>query len=207
MKKTSLAHICAYISLAISITIAVLWCCNVGGFSVVDLASFVGVIVALLAIIVTFVVGWQIYNAIEMKEEIKQLNILEKNLEDKLREQEKNMEGQRFEYKAQHGVALGFEALFMKGYITAFRFFLESLSYAMQRDNASTNIEGILEALKTCVDRKWSEIDRGNIDNTYLEKIHKSNETIRSSSLFHFIKDRYEKIYNSFISKINEENK
>ena len=74
MKKWSLAHICAYLSLAISVTLLVLWCCDVGGFTVVSLDSFVGVIVALLAIIVTLAIGWQIYNSIELNERIKKLN-------------------------------------------------------------------------------------------------------------------------------------
>ena len=78
MKKWSFAHLCAYISLAISVTLVVLWCCNVGGFTVVSLDSFVGVIVALLAIVVTLAVGWQIYNSIEIKRKIEELNSLER---------------------------------------------------------------------------------------------------------------------------------
>ena len=72
MKKWSFAHICAFLSLAISVTMLVLWCCNVGGFTVVSLDSFVGVIVALLAIVVTLAVGWQIYNRIDFKNRIKE---------------------------------------------------------------------------------------------------------------------------------------
>ena len=72
-KKNSFAHICAYLSLAISITMLVLWCCNVGGFTVVNLDSFVGVIVALLAIVVTLAIGWQIFNSIEIRNKIESL--------------------------------------------------------------------------------------------------------------------------------------
>ena len=88
MKKGSLAHICAYLSLAISITMLVLWCCNVGGFSVVSLDSFVGVIVALLAIVVTLAVGWQIFNSIEIRNRIEKLDALE----EKYREHDKKNE-------------------------------------------------------------------------------------------------------------------
>ena len=80
MKNRNLAHICAYISLAISITLLVLWCCNVGGFTVVSLDSFVGIIVALLAIVVTLAVGWQIYNSIEIKNQIEELSTLKEKL-------------------------------------------------------------------------------------------------------------------------------
>ena len=80
MKKCSFAHICAYLSLAITITILVLWCSNVGGFTVVSLDSFVGVIVALLAIVVTLAIAWQIYNSFELKAKIEELNVLKTKL-------------------------------------------------------------------------------------------------------------------------------
>ena len=63
--KIKFSDICAYMALLFSVVTIVLWICNVGGFTVVSLDSFVGVIVALLAIIVTFVTGWQIYNRVE----------------------------------------------------------------------------------------------------------------------------------------------
>ena len=92
MKNWSFAHLCAYISSAISVTLLVLWCCNVGGFTVVSLDSFVGVIVALLTIVVTLAVGWQIYNSIELNERIKSLNTLEERLikQDKTLKQQNN---------------------------------------------------------------------------------------------------------------------
>ena len=98
MKKWSFAHICAFLSLAISVTMLVLWCCNVGGFTVVSLDSFVGVIVALLAIVVTLAVGWQIYNSIELKNRIKELNSLK---EDFLKQQESI---EQLTYKSKHHI-------------------------------------------------------------------------------------------------------
>ena len=64
--KIKFSDICAYLALLFSVVTILLWICNVGGFTVVSLDTFVGVIVALLAIIVTFVIGWQIYNAIDI---------------------------------------------------------------------------------------------------------------------------------------------
>ena len=110
MNKWSLAHICAYISLGISITLLVLWCCNVGGFTVVNLDSFVGVIVALLAIVVTLAVGWQIYNSFEIKGKIEELSALKEiiNVQEKTIKQETG--------KSQHLISyiLGNEAYIRK---------------------------------------------------------------------------------------------
>ena len=76
MKRNRIASICAYASLAISVVMMLLWGCNVGGFTVVSLDSFVGVIVALLAIVVTFAIAWQIYNVMEIRNKVDQLLII-----------------------------------------------------------------------------------------------------------------------------------
>ena len=71
--KTKLSIILSVVSLIGVLSVWGLWLCESMKFSVVSLDSFVGVIVALLAIIVTIVVGFQIVNSIEVKEEIRQL--------------------------------------------------------------------------------------------------------------------------------------
>ncbi len=73
MKNFNRAHICAYVSLTISVILITLWICNAGGFTVVSLDSFVGIIVALLGIIVTFAVAWNIYNGIDLRDEVKEV--------------------------------------------------------------------------------------------------------------------------------------
>ena len=68
------------IAIALSCLMFAMWCCNAGGFSAVSLDTFVGVIVALLAIIATFILGWQIYNAMDLKEKLNKIEALEKIL-------------------------------------------------------------------------------------------------------------------------------
>lgn len=199
MKKWSLSHTCAYISLAISITLLVLWCCNVGGFTVVSLDSFVGVIVALLAIVVTLAVGWQIYNSIEIKDKIEKLSILE----DKLSKQEETFNQQNCKSQESIYFILGCDSGRDEDYKSAFRFYLFSLEYAMQL-KPSSNVGVLLNALEKMVNK----IEKGSIETTgnYLYAINKSNNAIKSSSNYFFIKEQYERIYNSFNSKINGQN-
>ena len=198
MKKWSLAHFCAYLSLAISITLLVLWCCNVGGFTVVSLDSFVGVIVALLAIIVTIAVGWQIYNSIEIKNKINELS----SLEVKIKEQEKKF-GQEINY-SEYRVAYiyGISAMKDKDYINAFRYHIIALAHAMKLENPN-KIKDSLKGLKIMCDKIAG-------DSTYhsilYNEIYLRNDSIKESPYYAFIKERYEKIYNSFISKVKEVN-
>lgn len=198
MKKWSLAHFCAYLSLAISITLLVLWCCNVGGFTVVSLDSFVGVIVALLAIIVTIAIGLQIFNILEINRKIEKLSILE----DKLSTQEETFNQQNNKSQESIYFILGCDSGRDGDFKSAFRFYLFSLEFAMQL-KSSSNIGVLLEALEKIVNK----IKEGSIaDSNYLYAIEKSDNAIKSSPNYFFIKDQYEKIYNSFRSKIKGDN-
>ena len=198
MKKWSLVHFCAYLSLAISITLLVLWCCNVGGFTVVSLDSFVGVIVALLAIIVAFVVGWQIYNSIDIKGKIEELSTLKEiiNVQEKTIKQETG--------KSQHLISyiLGNEAYKEKKYLDAFRFLMSSLRYSMQLDSP-VNVESLLKGLEHINNHISKE------NNSELEKIEDIltyNTEIKTASGYDLIKYKYDEIYKKFNVKLKENN-
>ena len=68
----------------------------------------------------------------------------------------------------------------------------------------SSNVGVLLNALEKMVNK----IEKGSIETTgnYLYAINKSNNAIKSSSNYFFIKEQYERIYNSFNSKINGQN-
>ena len=198
MKNWSFAHLCAYMSLAISVTLLVLWCCNVGGFTVVSLDSFVGVIVALLAIIVTLAVGWQIYNSIELNERIKNLNTLEERLikQDKTLKQQNN--------KSNHLITFiyGIEAKREKEFLEAFRYYMASLRCTVLLDKP-INVDHLLNDLE--------EVTANIEENTIcvIERLNEIKEydiAIRKSYSYDIIKSRYERIYNDFCSKVKEGN-
>jgi len=198
MKKGNLAHICAYVSLAISITLLVLWCCNVGGFTVVSLDSFVGVIVALLAIIVTLAVGWQIFNVVDINRKIEKLSILE----EKLNKQEKTFKQQNFKSQESINFILGCESGSDEDYLSAFRFYMFSLKYSIQLETSS-NIKVLLNALE----KMANKIESGSVCTAnYLNAIQTSSNIIRQSPNYIFIKEWYEKIITIFNSKVRKEN-
>ena len=194
MKKWNFAHLCAYLSLAISITTLVLWCCNVGGFTVVSLDSFVGIIVALLAIITTLAIGWQIFNAIEIKNRIEKLDALE----EKYREHDKKM--YQIHHHSQHLIyaSMGDFALETKQYLLAFHYYMKSLAHSMSLKTPS-NSESLFGRMS---------ITNNNIQSgavwEFLEDVRDSDKKIRSSKNYILIKQRYESLYDSFISKVKE---
>ena len=194
MKKWSFAHICAFLSLAISVTMLVLWCCNVGGFTVVSLDSFVGVIVALLAIVVTLAVGWQIYNSIELKNRIKELNSLK---EDFLKQQESI---EQLTYKSKHHTMQiwGVSALNNNMPIDAFRAFIMSLDSTLHQ-NCPVNVEILLDNMEYSV----GQIGQGSLCPAgHHQIITDSDASIRRTNNYKLIERRYNKIYESFSTKI-----
>lgn len=195
-KKRSLAHICAYLSLAVSITMLVLWCCNVGGFTVVSLDSFVGVIVGLLAIVVTLAIGWQIFNGIEIKTKIEELNIIK----ERLHTQEKESAKQTNQLNHLIFISLADIEISNKKYMMAFSYLMTSLEATMALDNP-VNVDAILIRMEHVV----SEIQQGTYC-TDMEDIQESNNSIRKSQLFDMIKSKYEQIYTDFTTKIKVKN-
>lgn len=191
------AYFSAFLSLAISLALVFLWCSNAGGLKVVNLNTFVGVTVALLGMIVTLAIAWQIYNAIEMRSKIEEL----KQLEDKIKNQEKSLE--QFSHKTVNNIykLVAWEFFKDKNYMKAFYYYLGALDASVQMDD-SNDTDVILETMeKIC--EKSIELS----DSKILKDIKETNDHIKCVPSYRFIKDRYEPIYNRFISKVekNEE--
>ena len=82
------AYTSAFLSIVISLAMIGFWISGVWELKVVNLNTFVGVTVSLLAIIVTLAIAWQIYNAVDMKNKVEEL----KQLEGQLEEQKKSFD-------------------------------------------------------------------------------------------------------------------
>ena len=197
-KKVAFAHICAYLSLVISVTMIVLWCCNAGGFKVVSLDSVVGVIVALLAIVVNLVVGWQIYNGLEIKRQLEKLS----TLKEKFRVQEKTIEQQNKESRHLITMMFGVQTFEMRNYTQAFYYFMTSLLLTMQLDKP-INVDKLLTNLELANDNITGS-DIKDYDN--LNDIQKCDKNIRALQNYDIIESRYKKIYHDFNSKIKKNN-
>ena len=71
--RTRLTTILSLLSFVSVVILIGFWIFGAMKLSVVSLDTFIGVIVALLAIIFTLVIGWQIINTIEMRDKITEL--------------------------------------------------------------------------------------------------------------------------------------
>lgn len=132
--KTKISFILSLISLVGVLSIWGLWIFGSMKLSVVSLDTFVGVIVALLAIVFTVIVGLQIVNAIDMREKMSQL---EKKQMELLENERQLAENDRLHVMEAYNLQAGIngesaEAYFAKGqYIEAFAFYHAALHHAI----------------------------------------------------------------------------
>lgn len=153
--KTKLTIILSILSIVGVLSIWGLWLFGTMKLSAVSLETFIGVIVALLAIIFTVIVGWQIVNAIEMRDEVKELRrqqvVIIEN-EKRLAENDRlhTMEA----YNLQSAICQeSAEAYISKGlYIEAFTFYHVALCYAIFADTPNQvsriqRLQSILELI------------------------------------------------------------
>ncbi len=190
--KIKFSDICAYMALLFSVVTIVLWICNVGGFTVVSLDSFVGVIVALLAIIVTFVIGWQIYNAIDIKSKLSEIEVIKLDIAKQREEMQELAETTKHEsmlIRAQ-------EFYRSKDFINATICAMESLQHCLPL-KVPSNINLVLQSVEAFASLINTPISAENN-----EEIHKIDKFIRESNNYIFIQVKYEQIFDRFIKGI-----
>ena len=155
--KTKITFILSLISFVGVLSVWGLWVFGSMKLSVVSLDTFIGVIVALLAIVFTVIVGLQIVNAIDMREKMSEL---EKRQMDILENERQLAENDRLHVMETYNLQAGIngesaEAYFAKGqYIEAFTFYHAALHHAIlanQRNqlNRVNQLQTIVQLITT----------------------------------------------------------
>ena len=126
------AIVLSVVSILTVVAMIAMWICESRKMCVVELDSFIGVIVALLAIIVTLVLGWQIFNIFELKNKIEEMS----ELKSQFLKQKEDISQLTFKTKHLTGFTWAKTANKEKRYVTAFRFGLISLESALQLKKA-----------------------------------------------------------------------
>lgn len=195
-KKANWAIGLSVVALILIAIMFVLWCCNAGGFSAVSLDTFVGVIVALLAIIVTIAIGWQIFNIYEVKNQLGKIQQL--NFE--LNKQRQAFEEMSISSAHIHAISLSYIAINQKEYCEAFRYLVEAL-YLSLKHPTMPNLESILLTMEEdCI----KHITVGTaVKSEFYDTTAFKNHQLRELPTFNCIKRRYEKIYNDYIKKVH----
>lgn len=74
--KRDISIILSLIALVGVIILAMLWCCRSMSLSAVSLDTFIGVMAATIGLLVTFAIGWQVINALDIKNKLAEIEKL-----------------------------------------------------------------------------------------------------------------------------------
>ena len=199
-KLTRWAFWIALISIVMSSAIIALWLFKAKDIAIIQLDTFIGVIVALMALLVTIVLGWQIYNAVEIKEKmisIKSLQEEQERLKNEIKQAERNIKKSNVYNAFYHSTMMGLGAGMAQDYLSAFGFLINALALSLQADEP---IE--MKATMANLTGAASAINPGaKILKIRYNEIIKSDKAIRQSKWYKLCQEEYETAYNIFLSK------
>lgn len=202
--KTKLSIVLSTLSLIGVLSVWGLWLCESMELSIVSLDTFIGVIVALLAIVVTIAIGYQIINTIEVKDEIKQLkerqNIILEN-ERKLLENEQAFG--KIVDNLQAGISSGdADSYYDKNQnVEAFAFYHVSLSFSTRADTPNLisrikQMRGIIKLISTKPIVSYVKLK---------QQIISDSEIIRNSAAYrNYLGEEYETMMLEFWDKMKQ---
>lgn len=190
-KKTNYAIWLSVISLILWFVVVVLWLFNVYEFSVVDSNTFTGVIIALLALIVTFVVGWQIFNVLDVKAQLSDIADLKKQLQQQREDNEEDFNSMMY----LQSIAFGDISLQNNNISDAFNIYLWAVYYSLKLKNEYIDELLIISQLNRVANSLT------DIDEKAKNQIINTDSKIRELPRFKYIKNEYEKAYHIFLSK------
>lgn len=199
MKKLAVTSIILSIIACIAIGVVVIYIiCAQGGIEMSLGEGVIGIIVALFALIVTIILGWQIYTAIDIKEKIAAID----ELQDKQNSQEHRMEQMYYNTCRIIGCAM---AAFGpgEGSVHSFRWLLSALAASLKMDKP-IDVEKLLSDIRKQVKAIKSDTI---IEEKYINEINEFNRSIRESAHYTCFASTYEAIYQEYEQKVKTEQK
>ena len=196
-RKSTWALAVSIAAFLLSLLVFGLWIFEVIPHSTILPETFIGACVSLLGVIVTVAVGWQIYNAIEVKEKIAEIDRLQQQQEG----QEHRMEQKYCNASCAAGHAMAAVAENRKDYVDAFRWTLVSLKFSLWMDKPM-NVSEMLADLQ----RYQEKISADSMcPKKIMDEIFEHDMSIRESKAYGIFASQYEKIFAEFEQKVKAE--
>ncbi|MDE5876892.1 MAG: hypothetical protein K2H47_05275 [Muribaculaceae bacterium] len=194
--KSDFSIILSIIALIGVISVWLLWLCDSIELSVIGLDTFIGVIVALLALIFTVTIGYQIINTIEFRREIMDLktrqHIIETNYNNYI----------KLAQNLQSGIcASNAQFQYEKGnYFEAFVSYNTALFFAIEADQPNqSNFINQLRLITVNISSPITNFDKGSQELILYTKKIKATTSYRNC-----LGSEYDKVMNDFWSKISQ---
>lgn len=196
-RKSTWALCLSMAAILLCLLVFALWAFDVYPRSIISAETFIGTCVALLGVIVTIAVGWQIYNAIEMKEKIAEIDRLQQQQEG----QEHRMEQMYCNASCAAGHAMAAVAENSKDYVDAFRWTLVSLKFSLWMDEPM-NVSEMLSDLQRYQEKIPAD---STYPKMFMDEIFEHDKSIRESRAYNIFASQYEKTSAEFMKKVKAE--
>lgn len=209
MKK--LTFFLSIIAIIISVITIILFFCKVSPNSVVDSNTFISTLVALFSLAITLLIGYQIYNAVEIRD---RMEAVRKDVDTKLNELniiKNNIEELKNDFK-QGGYLL--QARLYAGKVReqhyAFLKMLSALRASLDVDNREDGYGWMLDELKEYMlminngyPFSGSSDEIPNKIQGYKDYFNEDDKAIRNHKNYYIIRDLYEPLMSEFEKRLN----
>lgn len=186
--KKNISIILSILALILVSVLAVLLICRNVTLSSISLDTFVGVMVAMIGILVTFAVGWQIINALEIKGKLAEIEKLKADINDQREQMHELAESTKHDSMLVRAQAFYRDGDFINATICS----MDSLLHCLPL-KVPSNIHLVLHTTEA---NKFATVEEYN-------KIKELDTAIRNAPNYTFIKPTYEQIWKEFCKEKN----
>ncbi len=207
MKKA--AFILSLLSIIISVITLIVIFCKVTPNSIVDLGTFIGVIAAFIGISVTLLIGYQIYNAMEIQHKLSEID----NLKNRVEQADNSLNYLKNDtYNGVYEIAAKISYMNATERHNAFYYMNLSLKYALDLDGKREDYMGRIDdvekyalALNTgngvfhgTFEEMISKVDK------YMDRVSPVINDIKRHPKYHLIADRYDRLIQAYNARMNK---
>ena len=189
--KKNISIILSILALVLVSVLAVLLICRNVTLSFISLDTFVGVMVAMIGILVTFAVGWQIINALEIKGKLAEIEKLKADINDQREQMHELAESTKHDSMLVRAQAFYRDGDFINATICS----MDSLLHCLPL-KVPSNIHLVLHTTANFMMgiNKLATVEEKN-------EILRLNEAIRNADNYIFISENYDRIWRKFIEE------
>lgn len=200
--KNKIAIILSIISIIIALSVVGLWIFKSIELTSISLETFVGIIVALLAIIFSIIVGWEIINAIDVKD---RMSKLEQRQDSIIEIERRIVENQQNYSKSINNLQSGISGASAELYIAQNRYFEAFCSYHSALHNAiiadtPNQLNRINQLQLVCV--MITSLPTIDTNASFKQIVYESDEIRKTDSYKNCFADFYEQTMANFWQKM-----
>lgn len=195
--KKNLSIILSLTAIVGIVILAILWCCRSMSLTAVSLDTFIGVMAAMIGLLVTFAIGWQIINALDIKSKLAEIEKLKGEITEQRTEINKLIARSKFDSNVNQSYTMHK----LDWHHKAFACTLEAIKYGLALDDVYEELDVLLANLKVFAVNSQRE----HCYQSERDMMVAADEAIRKSPKFALIKDKYTDAiseYNKFFSPV-----